>query len=213
MTDAPALALIEVGLLSRAYVVLDAVVKKAPVTILAYQEVSPGKTLLVMTGGESEVEESTEEARRVAGASLLDLLILPQVHPQVVALLRGGLPHALPLALGVVETLTAAAAVRAADAGLKAAEVALLKLRLAAGIGGKGLVLFSGDLGNVDAALDAACEAARAAGRGYGAGAGAHCAAPPRDCGPLHRVTTAQSLIPGVGCPHTAGAATPHWRP
>lgn len=164
MTDAPALALIEMGLLSRGYVVLDAVVKKAPVTVISYQEVSPGKTLLVMVGGESEVEESTEEARHISGSALLDLLILPNVHPQVVAMLRGGSAHATPDALAVIETTTAASAVRAADAGLKAAEVSLLKLRLAAGIGGKGLVLLSGALSDVEASLEAACEAARGPG-------------------------------------------------
>ncbi|MEW5850376.1 MAG: BMC domain-containing protein [Myxococcota bacterium] len=164
MTENPALALIEVGSLSRAYVVLDAVVKKAPVTVVQYAEVSPGKTILVMVGQVSSVEESLEEARVRSAEALLDHLILPAVHPGVVAALQGKPVVQDVVALGVLETNTAAAAVRASDAGLKAAEVWLIKLRLAAGIGGKGLALFTGPLADVEAALDAAQEAAGAEG-------------------------------------------------
>ena len=61
-------------------------------------------------------------------------------------------------ALGVVETTTVAAAIDAADAGAKAAEVDLASIRLADGLGGKGYVLFSGAVGEVEAALAAAVE-------------------------------------------------------
>ena len=139
MTALPALAVIEMGSLSRAYVVLDAVVKKAPVTVAQFAEVTPGKTVLVFVGEVSPVEESVAEGRVVAGDALLDHLFLPGVHPAVVAMvLSRPIPPEVD-ALAVLETTTACAAVRAADAGLKAAEVGLLKIRLAAGIGGKGL--------------------------------------------------------------------------
>jgi microcompartment protein CcmL/EutN len=160
MTALPALAVIEMGSLSRAYLVLDAVVKKAPVTVAQYAEVTPGKTILVIVGEVSPVEESAEEGRVVAAEALLDHLVLPGVHPAVVAMVLGRpIPPEVD-ALAVLETATACAAVRAADAGMKAADVGLLKVKLAAGIGGKGLVLWSGPLPEVEAALAAAEEAA-----------------------------------------------------
>jgi microcompartment protein CcmL/EutN len=67
-------------------------------------------------------------------------------------------------ALGIVETTTVAAAIDAADAGVKAAEVDLAAIRLADGLGGKGYVLFSGVVAEVEAALDAA--SSRAEGHG-----------------------------------------------
>jgi microcompartment protein CcmL/EutN len=164
MAHPPALALVEIASLSRAYVVLDAVVKKATVTVVTFDEVSPGKTLLVMMGGEGEVEESRAEARILSGNALLDLLMLPAVHPSVVAAMRAHPLLREAASLGIVETRTAAAAVRGADAGLKAADVELIRLKLARGIGGKGLVLFTGDLHHVEAAMEAACQAAAAAG-------------------------------------------------
>lgn len=160
MAHPPALALVEIGSLARAYAVLDAVAKKAPVTVVGFDEVSPGKTLLTFVGGEAEVEESLVQARVLTGDALLDHLYLPGVHPSVVAALRGSVPRQSVDALVAVETRCAAAAVRAADAGLKAAQVELIRLKLARGIGGKGLLLFTGELYDVQAAAEAAAGAA-----------------------------------------------------
>lgn len=160
MDESPALALVEVGSLSRAYLVLDALVKQAPVTVLAHQEVSPGKTLITFCGGESEVEEALTAARVSCGEHLLDHLYLPNAHPSLVTMLRGAQPRAAVESILAVETRTAAAAVRAGDAALKAAAVELLRVRLARGLGGKGILVFSGPLHDVEAAAIAARDAA-----------------------------------------------------
>jgi microcompartment protein CcmL/EutN len=57
-------------------------------------------------------------------------------------------------ALGIVETTMVAAAIHAADAGVKGAEVQLVEVRLADGLGGKGIVLFSGLVADVEAAVE-----------------------------------------------------------
>jgi microcompartment protein CcmL/EutN len=57
-------------------------------------------------------------------------------------------------ALGIVETTTVAAPNHAADAGIKGAEVRLVEVRLADGLGGKGIVLFSGLVADVEAAVE-----------------------------------------------------------
>ncbi|MCK4832114.1 MAG: BMC domain-containing protein, partial [Anaerolineales bacterium] len=48
---------------------------------------------------------------------------------------------------------TVAAAIHAADAGVKGAEVQILEVRLADGLGGKGIVLYTGLVGDVEAAI------------------------------------------------------------
>ncbi len=55
-----------------------------------------------------------------------------------------------------METFSAAGAVEAADAAVKNAEIRLFRIHLAMAMGGKGLVLFCGGLGDVRAGLDAA---------------------------------------------------------
>ncbi len=64
-------------------------------------------------------------------------------------------------ALGVLETGTVASVLGAADAGRKCAAVVLEALKLADGIGGKGVALFAGEVGDVEAALERAAEVAR----------------------------------------------------
>ena len=56
----------------------------------------------------------------------------------------------------MVETTGAAATLGAADAGIKGAQVALLEVRLADGLGGKAYTLFGGALTDVQMAVDAA---------------------------------------------------------
>ena len=61
-------------------------------------------------------------------------------------------------ALGIVETATSASAIVAADAGLKAADVALAALRLADDLGGKAYCLFTGDVADVETAVERAVD-------------------------------------------------------
>jgi microcompartment protein CcmL/EutN len=83
----------------------------------------------------------------------LDHVYLPGVHPHVADAVAGDRRPQLKDALGIVETRTVAAAIGAADAGVKGAEVNLLEVRLADGLGGRGLVLFSGLVADVEAAV------------------------------------------------------------
>jgi microcompartment protein CcmL/EutN len=67
-------------------------------------------------------------------------------------------------ALGIIETISVATAIVAADAAVKAAEVTLTELRLANGLGGKSFVLLIGDVSNVEAAVEAGARLSRAEG-------------------------------------------------
>jgi len=86
-------------------------------------------------------------------------VFLPHVHPEVVGTIGGARAPAATDALGIVETTTVAAAILAADAGVKGARVRLVELRLADGLGGKGVVLFSGLVADVEAAVRLGTEA------------------------------------------------------
>ena len=81
-------------------------------------------------------------------------MLLPRVHHEVVESIGGGrIPQSID-SLGVIETTTVAASIHAADAGVKGAEVHLVEIRLADGLGGKGIVLFSGLVADVEAAVE-----------------------------------------------------------
>ena len=150
----PALALLEFSSIATGIEAGDAMVKRAPVARIQAGTVQPGHYLVMVTGMVADVEEAVNAGRETGQAALCDLVFLPNVHPEVVAGLAGGRRPVSPEALGIIETRTVAAAIHAADAGLKGAEVALVQLRLADGLGGKGLALFTGTVADVEAAVE-----------------------------------------------------------
>ncbi len=150
----PALALIEFSSIAVGIQAGDAMVKKAPIAAIKAGTVQPGKYLVLITGGVAEVEESLQAGVAWGGETVIDTVFLPQVHPAVVHAVGGGRIEGNGPALGVIETSDVAATIRAADAGVKGAEVALREIRLADGLGGKAFCLFQGEVQDVEAAVE-----------------------------------------------------------
>jgi microcompartment protein CcmL/EutN len=149
----PALVALEVASIARGLSVVDALVKRAEVRLLAADPVSPGKYLVVFAGFEAEARESLDAALELAAGDAIDSFFLPQAHRALVEGLRGLEVPPLVGALGTLEMRTASATLLAADAALKSANVALVAIRLAKGIGGRGYVAFTGTQDSVEAAL------------------------------------------------------------
>ena len=152
----PALAVLELASIAVGIEAGDAMVKRSPVDVLLAGTIHPGKYVLLVAGHVADVEEAYEAGLAVGESCLVDTVLLPNVHPAVVAALRGARRAGTGEALGVIETATIAATVEAADAGLKGADVALLELRVGDGIGGKGYLLFDGTVADVEAAVEIA---------------------------------------------------------
>ena len=154
---APALALLEFHSIAAGIEAGDAMVKRAPVERIRAGTIQPGYYLVLVTGEVADVVEAVDAGVMAGGDALRDRLLLPNVHPGVVAALSGarapGDDTTVADALGIVETANVAAAIRAADAGLKGAEVRLNQLRLGDGLGGKGLAIFAGVVSDVEAAV------------------------------------------------------------
>ena len=150
-----AIAAIETSSIAQGTVVGDAMVKTAEVTLLHAAAISPGKYLVLIGGEVAPVRASFQRGLEVAADSLLDSLFIPQLHAMVLPALGGTVAPVDDDALGVIETLTAASAIIAADHAAKAAAVTIRDLRLANGLGGKGVLFLSGDVSNVQAAVDA----------------------------------------------------------
>jgi microcompartment protein CcmL/EutN len=149
----PALALVEFSSIAAGIQAADAMVKRAPIDVIKAGTVHNGKYLVLIGGLTADVEESLAAGRQAGAEAVLDFVFLPHVHPEVVGTIGGARAPEPNDALGVVETATVAAAIHAADAGVKAALVRLVEVRLADGLGGKGIVLFSGLVADVEAAV------------------------------------------------------------
>ncbi len=150
----PALALVEFSSIAAGILAADAMVKRAPINTIKTGTVQPGKYLVLIGGMVADVEESVAAGREVGATAVVDYILLPQVHPEVVEAVGGGRVPEVNDSLGVIETTTVAASIHAADAGIKGAVVRLVEVRLADGLGGKGIVLFSGLVADVEAAVE-----------------------------------------------------------
>jgi microcompartment protein CcmL/EutN len=150
-----AIGAVETSSIAQGTVAADAMVKTAEVEILELGPLSPGKFWILIGGEVATVRASYQRGLEVAGETLLDSLFIPQLHELVLPALRGTCPPHDHDALGVIETLTAAAAIVAADLAAKAADVVLRDLRLANGLGGKGVLWLSGAVSDVQAAVEA----------------------------------------------------------
>lgn len=151
----PALALLEFSSIAAGIQSADAMVKRATLDIVRAGTVQPGRFLVLIGGTVAEVEEALKAGLTTAPDVLSDHIFLPGVHRDVVQALAGARDiENLDGALGVVETHTVPAAIHAADKGVKGAQVTLMEVRLADGLGGKGIVLFTGSVSDVEAALE-----------------------------------------------------------
>ena len=150
-----AIAAIETSSIAQGTVVGDAMVKQAEVTLLRASPLSPGKYWVLIGGDVGPVRASHARGLEVAADSLLDSLFIPQLHAMVLPALRGTVPALEADSLGVIETLTAASAILAADRAAKAAAVTVRDLKLSNGLGGKGFVFLGGEVGDVQAAVEA----------------------------------------------------------
>jgi len=159
-----AIGLIELTSIAKGYEVADALLKTANVQIVFNRTICPGKFMVMIAGDVDAVNSSMDAGKEMAGATLVDELIIPNVHPAVFPAISGTTIIENPDALGIIETFSIASIIEAADAAVKAADVQLIQIHLAMAIGGKGYVTLTGDVAAVTAAVDAGTEYIKAKG-------------------------------------------------
>lgn len=161
----PALGVLEVGTIARGIVVADAALKRAPALLVHSRAVSGGKHLVILEGGVAEVQEAMAAGRLAAAAALLDHVELPAADDQVWPMLGAPVApadwtdDATAEAVAIIETHTVAAAIAAADAACKVADVTVRDVRFAVDLAGKAYFTLTGTLDAIEAAAGAATEA------------------------------------------------------
>jgi microcompartment protein CcmL/EutN len=157
MKTAPAIAVLEFDDIAIGISTTDAMLKRAPIAFFKCGTITRGRYLTLIGGTTASVVESADEGIRHAGEGLLEHVVLSDVHPR---LYEGVLGNRRPHdggSLAIVETSTASASVRGAEAALKGTPVELVEIRLAdSGLAGKGVVIFQGTLHDLDAAVSLA---------------------------------------------------------
>lgn len=134
----------------------DAMLKASNVELLNANTICAGKFLSFVAGDVGAVKNAVEVGVRVGANHVIDHLVIPNVHPEVFPALLGTSQVQRFGSLGVVETISVAAAIVAADAAAKAASVDIVEIRLANGLGGKAYMTLTGEVSAVKSAIETA---------------------------------------------------------
>ena len=157
MKKYPAIAIIEFRDIASGIHATDAMVKRSPISLLKCGVVTRGRYLTLIGGTTAAVDEATQEGLTQGGASVIDHVMLPDVHPQVHAAIMGERVTTGAGALAIIETATVSCNVKAAELAVKGTPVDLVEIRLAElALSGKGVSLYRGDLPDIEAAVDLA---------------------------------------------------------
>ncbi|GHV34746.1 propanediol utilization: polyhedral bodies pduT [Synergistales bacterium] len=147
--DLNSIGFLEFSSIAKGIEATDAILKAADVKLVFAHPTCPGKYGVLFSGEVAAVMSSLESGAKIGGPFVVDSVVLPRVHPQVIrALSLGAEPNEVD-AVGVMEFFSITAAVYAADAAVKSADVNLLEVRLGTGIGGKSFVILTGDVAAV----------------------------------------------------------------
>lgn len=159
-----AIGFLEFSSIAKGIEASDAVLKAADVTLVSAKPTCPGKYALIFSGEVAAVSASREAGEKVGEPFLADSVVIPNVHPQVISAIGMSVVPEKLNAVGVMEFFSITAAVYAADAAVKAADIELLDIQLGTGIGGKSCVILTGEVAAVTEAVN--CGIAAEAGRG-----------------------------------------------
>lgn len=156
-----AVGVIEIKSIAKGIEACDDALKAANVRLVTAHSACPGKYEIQITGEISAVQASLEHVREKYSAVILDAVLLGRIDEQVIHALLGTQPDVAHDALGIIETFSAASAIKAADTAVKTAKVDIVDLRTSRGMGGKGVVLITGSVGSVQAAVSAGSDYAK----------------------------------------------------
>lgn len=153
-----AIAMVELNSIAKGIEASDFMVKAARVELLRSSTVCPGKYIAIIGGEVGDVASALAEGEKRAGEYLVDKLMIPNIHPQLIPAIGMTSEVEEYGALGVLEFYSISSAIVAADTAAKAANITLICVNIGYAIGGKGYVILTGDVGAVREAVATAAK-------------------------------------------------------
>ena len=157
-----AIGFLELRSIAKGVECADIILKTAEVSMLYAKASCPGKYYILFHGEVASVRSSIKEGCRIGGQHVVDCVVIPNIHPQVIkAINQTSVTRDLE-SIGVMEFYSVTAAVEAADAAVKASDIDLVDVRLGTGIGGKSFIIITGEVAAVRNSVEAgtSCPAA-----------------------------------------------------
>ena len=159
-----AIGVIELKSIPKGVEAADAALKSAGVEMVSSHPSCPGKYEIILTGSISNVQSAVEHVMGRYSDYVIDHSVMGRIDEQVIKALFGTQTSEKKGSLGVLETFSAATCIKAADVAVKTARVEIYDLRVSRGMGGKGVFIITGDVGDVTAAIEAGANYAKTSG-------------------------------------------------
>jgi microcompartment protein CcmL/EutN len=154
--SAKSVGLIELTSVAAGFLVADTMLKAADVQLLLSRSICSGKFMVLIAGNAASVSSAVKTGEQIAHGCVIGTMMIPNIHPDVIAAIgRTGIAEPTG-ALGIVEAFSVASLLKAADAAVKTSNIQLLELRLAMALGGKAFVTMTGDVASVQEAVASA---------------------------------------------------------
>ena len=156
-----AIGVIELKSIPKGVEAADAALKSAGVEMVSSHPSCPGKYEIILTGSISNITAAVSHVTSRFEGYVIDSSIMGRIEEQVISALFGTHASERTGSLGLIETYSASSAIKAADIAVKTARVEIYDLRVSRGMGGKGVVMLTGDIGDVTAAVEAGSDYAK----------------------------------------------------
>ena len=160
-----AIGVIELKSIPKGVEATDAALKSAGVELVSAHPSCPGKYEIVLTGSISNVTAAVSHVQAKFDGYIIDSSVMGRIDEQVIKALFGTQTSARKGSLGLIETYSAATTIKAADIAVKTARVEIFDLRVSRGMGGKGVIMLTGEVGDVTAAVEAGSAYAKQSGQ------------------------------------------------
>lgn len=156
-----AIGVIELKSIPKGVEAADSALKSAGIDMVSAHPACPGKYEIILTGSISNVTSAVSHVTTKFDGYVIDSSIMGRIDEQVIKALFSTNASEPTGSLGLVETYSAASAIKVADIAVKTARVSIYDLRVSRGMGGKGVVMITGEIGDVSAAVEAGVKYAK----------------------------------------------------
>ena len=150
-----AVGVIELKSIAKGVEATDDALKSAGISLISAHPTCPGKFEILLTGSISDVTAALDHVKGRFEQYIVDASIMGRIDEQVITALFGTQSGIKQGSLGAIETYSGSSAIKAADIAVKTSRVEIYDLRVSRGMGGKGIVLVTGEVGDVTAAVEA----------------------------------------------------------
>ena len=133
----------------------DEMLKAGDIEILLATPICPGKYVIIVCGQVGPVKAAMAKAEMIAGIYLIENYHIDNINEKVLPAISGVTDVGDVKAIGTIETISALTSVIAGDIAVKAAKVEIVDIRIARGLGGKGFLVFTGEVSSVKSAMQA----------------------------------------------------------